>query len=190
MDHTAYGQPFDFFAGVVLFVLQCVGWLILFPFEHFWIFLIVLVLYVLAARAFETWQEAKEEAKEEAEAAVRLAQQAPAVDPDAAAAARQRRLDEITDFTDAVIAVDQNNVLNAHDRLIQLGQAYSDGRQRLEEAGELPPAVELEYRLFAEHAVKAITGLTVDFGTSLGHLIRTYDGKSSPTNRKRLGDSA
>src|SRR3954470_21106532 len=104
MDHPPFGQPFDFFADVITFVLQCFAWVITFPFLHFWIFLGVVGLFIVGGLIYSWFAEPD------------VVVPGPSSDPrpvdTASAVTRQRQLDEITSFSEAVIAVDQNNVLN------------------------------------------------------------------------------
>jgi hypothetical protein len=88
---------------------------------------------------------------------------------------RIQSLAEVSNFTDAVIAVRANATLSAQQKLTELAVQYSESLRRLDAAGHLTPAVALEFRLFAERTAQTITGLTVDFGAGLHDLIHLYE---------------
>src|SRR4051812_44862170 len=74
-------------------------------------------------------------------------------------ARRVQNLAEITNFTDAAIAVRANVTLSAQEKLEELAFEYSESLQRLNAGGHLTRPVALEFRIFAERNAQAITGL-------------------------------
>jgi hypothetical protein len=155
--HPEKGESSMLFAFVLIFV----GFLF---FAGGWVWILLLFLLFAALKLVEYWTTSGSGGTA-------------VVFPDTQkdVARRIQNLAEVSDFTEAVTALRVNTTLSAHEKLVTLAKHYSAALKRLEVAGQLTPETALEFRLFAEQSVSALTGLTADFGAGLNHLIRSYE---------------
>jgi hypothetical protein len=164
-----FGFVFTVFGFLFAVIAFCFMHLVLFLFSIIAFFFTHLLLFLLVGLIWAGWCGYRwmSQASSELGGVVAVSRRE--------VARRIQSLAEVSDFTDAVIALRVNTTLSAHEKLVALAKHYNAALTRLEVAGQLTPATALEFRLFAEQSAAALTGLTADFGAGLNHLIRSHE---------------